>query len=653
MASLSIRHKFAALFGALSLLIITGLVSVQINGQSFDEEINGISEREIPVLNYAHELKLSVVQVQQWLTDISATRAQDGLNDGFDEAQASADEFYRLINELKTLDPEQRSTYEEMVPLFRKYHQAGRQMAQAYIDQGPAGGNGQMSQFDQTAAELGDKIDNYVAIIKQRSADSLEGHANGMAMQKQVLLGGFIFLLVAFLVGYFVLVRKLLSRIDQLRHTVTSIEQTSCLDDRIPVTGSDELDELGVSFNALMDRIQHVLATLITATAQVGVDSARQSSLIESTVTGVQQQNVEIDMVATAVTEMSASIQEVTQNTNSAAEAADKSSQEALEGSRIVEEVISSIGNLGIKMDAMVKTIRELEQDSQNIGSVLEVINGIAEQTNLLALNAAIEAARAGEQGRGFAVVADEVRGLASRTQESTNEIRSMIERLNNQVNEVVTTTEAGQVEVENTTSKVAESGTALKHIVDSVTTINDMMTQIAAATLEQSQVAEEINLSIVNVSKVANHTAGVADKTLLASNSISNKVEELRGAVTTFKITDQRLSLEQAKAAHLAWRGRVRNYLDGHGGLSLAQATSHFECAFGEWYYSTGKANLGSILEFQQIEPPHAAMHQAVKQAIEAFDRGNKQAAEEAYQQIEPCSNEVVENIDKLLAQI
>jgi len=476
---------------------------------------------------------------------------------------------------------------------------------------------------------------------------------DGKILDEGTNVVGFTVLSMILLGLIFFQVQKLLRRIDELRNIVISIEQTSCLDERIPVSGRDELDELSGSFNALMDSIQSVMGTLITATAQVGVDSAKQSSLIESTVTGVQQQNVEIDMVATAVTEMSASIQEVTQNTNSASEAADKSSQEALQGSRIVEEVISSIGNLGIKMDVMVKTIRELEQDSQNIGSVLEVINGIAEQTNLLALNAAIEAARAGEQGRGFAVVADEVRGLASRTQESTNEIRSMIERLNRQVNEVVITTEAGQLEVENTTSKVAESGNALKHIVDSVTTINDMMTQIAAATLEQSQVAEEINLSIVNVSKVANHTAGVADKTLLASNSISNKVEVLRGAVTTFKITDQRLSLEQAKAAHLAWRGRVRNYLDGHGGLSLAQATSHFECAFGEWYYSTGKANLGSILEFQQIEPPHAAMHQAVKQAIEAFDRGNKEAAEEAYHQIEPCSNEVVENIDKLLAQI
>jgi len=476
---------------------------------------------------------------------------------------------------------------------------------------------------------------------------------NGQAFDREAMLGGFIFLLVAFLVGYFVLVRKFLNRIDQLSKVITSIEQTSCLDERIIVSGSDELDELSGSFNALMDRVQDVMSTLITATSQIGVDSARQSSLVESTFAGVQQQNVEIDMVATAVTEMSASIQEVTQNTNSASEAADKSNQEALQGSRIVEEVISSIGNLGVKMDAMVRTIRELEQDSQNIGSVLEVINGIAEQTNLLALNAAIEAARAGEQGRGFAVVADEVRGLASRTQESTNEIRSMIERLNRQVNEVVNTTEAGQLEVENTTSKVAESGTALRHIVDSVATINDMMTQIAAATLEQSHVAEEINLSIVNVSKVANHTSDVADKTLTASSNISSQVEALRSAATRFKITDQRLSLQQAKAAHLAWRGRVRSYLDGHGSLSLEQATSHFDCAFGQWYYSTGKANLGSLIEFQQIESPHAAMHLAVKQAIEAFELGNKQAAEEAYQQIEPCSNEVVDNIDKLLAQI
>ena len=467
-----------------------------------------------------------------------------------------------------------------------------------------------------------------------------------------IVIGGIVTVLLVFGVT-FLMGRGITRQIEQIRMAILKIEQDSDLDARLEVNSDNELGQLSASFNTLMERFRDVIFAVIRSTAQVGVESVRQASLIDSTVSGVRQQHQEIDMVATAVNEMSASIQEVTQNTNHAAEAADKSSQEALSGKLVVNDVINSFDSLRRRMESSRDSIAELENESEKIGTVLEVINSIAEQTNLLALNAAIEAARAGEHGRGFAVVADEVRGLASRTQESTNEIRSMTEHLAGQVKEVVEETELGYQDLNSASEQVGIAGVALDHIVSSAGTINDMMAQIASATMEQAAVAEEVNRNIINLSSIAGSTADYADSTLSASSEISAKVEELRVESGRFKITDLRLSLEQAKSAHLAWRGRVRKYLDGAGGLSASQATSHHDCAFGQWYYSSGIETLGHIPEFKQVEGPHAEMHKAVKQAIDCYERGDRQAAEQAYSQIEPYSDEVVRCIDEVLQKL
>ena len=467
-----------------------------------------------------------------------------------------------------------------------------------------------------------------------------------------IVIGGIVTVLLVF-GATFLMGRGITRQIEQIRMAILKIEQDSDLDARLEVNSDNELGQLSASFNTLMERFRDVIFAVIRSTAQVGVESVRQASLIDSTVSGVRQQHQEIDMVATAVNEMSASIQEVTQNTNHAAEAADKSSQEALSGKLVVNDVINSFDSLRRRMESSRDSIAELENESEKIGTVLEVINSIAEQTNLLALNAAIEAARAGEHGRGFAVVADEVRGLASRTQESTNEIRSMTEHLAGQVKEVVEETELGYQDLNSASEQVGIAGVALDHIVSSAGTINDMMAQIASATMEQAAVAEEVNRNIINLSSIAGSTADYADSTLSASSEISAKVEELRVESGRFKITDLRLSLEQAKSAHLAWRGRVRKYLDGAGGLSASQATSHHDCAFGQWYYSSGIETLGHIPEFKQVEGPHAEMHKAVKQAIDCYERGDRQAAEQAYSQIEPYSDEVVRCIDEVLQKL
>ncbi|NHZ69797.1 MAG: methyl-accepting chemotaxis protein, partial [Thermotogales bacterium] len=252
---------------------------------------------------------------------------------------------------------------------------------------------------------------------------------------------------------------------------------------------------------------------------------------------GVQRQKSEIDQVATAMTEMAATVQEVARNAATAAGAARDANEEAGSGKRVVKETIQAINSLAGEVQSASDVINQLAADSEAIGGVLDVIRGIAEQTNLLALNAAIEAARAGEQGRGFAVVADEVRTLAQRTQTSTQEIQSMIEKVQSGARNAVNVMESGREQAAGSVSKAGEAGTSLETINSAVSAINDMNMQIASAAEEQSAVAEEINRNIVNIGIVADETADGSNKIANANEDLVRLGGQLQSIVSMFKV--------------------------------------------------------------------------------------------------------------------
>jgi len=251
----------------------------------------------------------------------------------------------------------------------------------------------------------------------------------------------------------------------------------------------------------------------------------------------VHQQQSEVNQVATAMNEMSATVQEVASNASHAAQAAQDASEQAGEGLKVVDHTISSINNLANAVEEASGVINQLESDTDNIGVVLEVIRGISEQTNLLALNAAIEAARAGEQGRGFAVVADEVRTLASRTQESTLEIRSMIESLQSGSTQAVEVMTKGKEQAAISVGHAQKAGESLNGITQAVSSISDMNTQIATAAEEQTAVAEEINQNIVNISQLGEQAVSGAQQTSDASEELARLSNELQMMVGQFRV--------------------------------------------------------------------------------------------------------------------
>jgi methyl-accepting chemotaxis protein len=306
---------------------------------------------------------------------------------------------------------------------------------------------------------------------------------------------------------------------------------------RLEVSGKDEIGQLAGSFNGFIGKMQDVIREVTASTSQLSAAAEEMSMITDETRTGVQRQQSETALVATAINEMSSTVHDVANNAETAASAASQADNQSEQGKQIVSSTVSSITTLASEVETASSVISQLEKDSESIGSVLEVIRGIAEQTNLLALNAAIEAARAGEQGRGFAVVADEVRSLASRTQESTQEIQEMIERLQKGARDAVAAMEAGQEQANKTVEQASQAESALSEISIAVAQINEMNAHIAEASRQQGEVVEEINKNIVNITQVADDSASGADQLSTASQEMANLAINLENKVSHFKI--------------------------------------------------------------------------------------------------------------------
>ena len=353
----------------------------------------------------------------------------------------------------------------------------------------------------------------------------------GMAIAGLVIAG--IGLLVIWLVGH-----GIARPLKQMVAMLNDIAQgEGDLTRRLSSDRADELGAIASGFNTFLIKLQAMITQVVSSVQKVSDSSEHTADIAIRTNQGVHKQMVEIDQVATAVHEMTATAQDVARNATQAAQAASHADQAASQGMRIVRDTSTSIGALAAEIGKAVGVVQTLAKDSENINAILTAIRGIAEQTNLLALNAAIEAARAGEQGRGFAVVADEVRNLAQKTQKATEEIQTMIQQLQQGTREVVRVMEDSQNRTDESVQHAAKAAEALETITLAVSVINDMNTQIASAAEEQSAVAEDINRNVINIGQVANEVAGGADESSAASADLTKLAEQQRRLINQFKV--------------------------------------------------------------------------------------------------------------------
>lgn len=503
------------------------------------------------------------------------------------------------------------------------------------------------------AAPLRDYSDKVIGVLVVY-ADRSEGvAAYNRTVQQTVIIA--VVILLAGLLAAWVLARSIVVPLNRLTDAFRNIaEGEQDLRLRLPEEGEDELTRVARLFNRFIGKVEHTVVEVMNEAGELGarIDYAYRMT-VEAHQTAQHQQH-KTQEVSTAMNEMSATAQEIAQNAANTATATEEVESSSVQGNEAVASGSQAMLALADAVLQASSSIQTLDEYSNNIGSILDVINGISEQTNLLALNAAIEAARAGEHGRGFAVVADEVRQLAQRSQGATGEIQTMIHQLQEGVAQSVQLMDQSQEQAASVSQATEYMQTTLNAITDATGRVSDMSAQIAAAAEEQTTVSEDINQNLVIINDGAMETVIHAGNINASTSEMGAGIAQLIQQMRAFKvdITPQ-VELEMAKSAHRAWRVRIRNFLDGKSALSMEEASSHDECDLGRWCNTVGLQSFGHLSAMQELQRPHEQLHGLIRQIIETRGKGSDQEAERMFEQVELFSEQIVSLLDQLIADI
>jgi methyl-accepting chemotaxis protein len=436
-----------------------------------------------------------------------------------------------LLNRLETTRSAFNKTKESMLKAYADYrHAPGAATSPAVIQAN--------KEFEISTTELLEFLDE----MESTGDSKVEGYTQGIAGIKSTAYSAIIISIVIgvilALAAYLLIIKSVVTPIRAMAKQFLELAQgDGNLTVTMPEKGGDEIADVNRGFNLFLSKIRGSIQQIMDSSSQLNTAAGRLSQISSDTSNNLSLQQQETEQVATAMNEMVATVQEVARNVTDAAHSAEAANREAANGKQIVAASIREIDALAVDVQQAAEAMKRLEKDSDNIGGVLSVIKEIADQTNLLALNAAIEAARAGEQGRGFAVVADEVRTLASRTQQSTEEIQKMIESLQSGAREAAGVMERSQKRAQSSVEQANNAGAALESITAAVSTITNMTAQIASAAEEQNAVAEEVNSNIVNISNMSQETSSSAGEISTATGQLNQLAHQLNGVVNQFRV--------------------------------------------------------------------------------------------------------------------
>ncbi|MHC1698932.1 MAG: methyl-accepting chemotaxis protein [Geobacteraceae bacterium] len=443
--------------------------------------------------------------------------------------------------------------------------------------------------------------------------------------------------------------RRLTRRLSLLSTAMSRVAEKN-LTSRVTVQGNDELGDMGKTFNDMMSGMEDMVKTIQLAVLSLTDKSKELLFGAEIMTKDADEVAGQAGTVATAGEEMAATSTEIANNCIMAAESSQIANQTALNGAEVIERTVQVMRRIADKVKESSLTVEGLGSRSDQIGAIVGTIEDIADQTNLLALNAAIEAARAGEHGRGFAVVADEVRALAERTTRATKEIGEMIKSIQQETRGAVTTMEDGVREVETGTSEAGKSGEALAEILQQINTVSLQVSQIATAAEQQTATTSEISSNILQITTVTQETAELAKTSTQAAGDLVQLAETLQADCRKFITEGSDLFiLELAKSDHKAFVDNVEAVLKGKRQQDGASLSTHLTCRFGKWYASEGKQKCGHIASYQAINAPHEQLHTLARRIVDAVNGGNQAQAEQLFPQLVNLSQQIRHLLDEM----
>jgi len=486
--------------------------------------------------NQFNAIVSSSLEYSDTLFDSTAELIESEISFSLESAQASANEIIAelTMNDIEDVAEELSESFSSIEELLSAdagilFHKKAQLVANQQA-------RDMLKAVEEDTIKANKILDKQVDLANQATVESSELVKNSVSSgNNQTTIIAIVSIIIAVVIARYTLISitRPLSRVNDMLNIVSSGDLSRKLDE----SGQDEFAQLSKNCNLLIDSLRNLIEGIVNRSAQLAAAAEQTSAVTAESTTAIEEQRNQVEQAASATTEMSSTSQSVLSSANDALGEIKHADDEAERVKTISSRNRNTIEQLADEVESASQVINQLQQDSASIGSILDTIRGIAEQTNLLALNAAIEAARAGEQGRGFAVVADEVRTLASRTQESTSEIQTMIESLQSGAGKAVTVMDAGKSKASDCVTQSEEADKALETITHAVHEAFDRSSQIATAAEEQSVVAHEISENLESIVAIAEQTTAGSKQTAASSSEVARLSEELQQSVQEFKL--------------------------------------------------------------------------------------------------------------------
>jgi methyl-accepting chemotaxis protein len=536
LSNVSMKYKILMIPAVAILGFVLFLMFIVNSGAQNAERLEEIKDTYFPVL----ELASSNIVLHERMNELMTSAASTGEQDMLDNARRMATQIEDNLSKQASLQGNQSSTIQAIKSNLGDYTKISFDLTQNMI-------NGTMdfsriAEIAENKRVADERLSQSLKSFRDESHQSfiktvnlsVETEANNL---KVGLVIGIITVALTLLISISIAV-IITNSVNQIAESLRDIAQgEGDLTSRLNQDSQDELGELVRWFNVFVEKLHNTIGDVIQVISPLGDVAQQLNSLSSETSRAATEQSHSSGLVSNAMDDMLRSVTAVAENAGSAAQAADDADNEAKEGLSIVQSTVTSINDLAAEVERAAEVIVKLESDTESVGSILDVIKGIAEQTNLLALNAAIEAARAGEQGRGFAVVADEVRTLASRTQESTHEIQNVIEQLQSAAQSAVSVMEQGKEQAQRSVDQAGATGASLDAITSKVTSITDMNQQIASATEEQQSFANSIQQNVISMRDSSQVAEQSTEKVSDLSTSLQGLADQLQRVASQFRV--------------------------------------------------------------------------------------------------------------------